>query len=120
MKMQHMWVWVILTFANPAFAGGSGGVCEKPNVLVVLDYSGSMNQNNKWNQAVIAVNQLATTFERSMQLGLMLFPQGGECRVEYQQAVVSPCSPDNARGFKTSYSESAILPEAITPPSGAL
>ena len=94
------WAFMVCALASYAHAGGSGGVCEKPNVLVVLDYSGSMNQANKWNQAVNAVNQLATTFDRSMQLGLMLFPQGGECRVEYQQAVVSPCSPDNAGGIQ--------------------
>ena len=76
---------IIMT--SNARAGGSSGACEQPNMLVVLDYSGSMNEFNKWGQAVNAVNQLANVFQRTMRIGLMLFPWNGTCSVDHQRAV---------------------------------
>ena len=66
---------------SPAVAGGNAGFCEEPNVIIALDHSGSMLEDNKWNQAVNAMNLLAGNFQDSMRIGLMLFPWNGRCSV---------------------------------------
>ncbi|MBV72234.1 MAG: hypothetical protein CMH52_12990, partial [Myxococcales bacterium] len=99
-------------------AGGSSGACEQPNILVVLDYSGSMNQYNKWNQAVNAINQLVNIFERSMRIGLMLFPWNGECSVNHNQAVRTPCLPDNAANVSNQLRGAGSPPRGHNTPIG--
>ncbi len=108
----------IIALAGTAQAGGSSGVCEEPNVLVVLDYSGSMNEHNKWNQAVNAVNQLSATFERSMRLGLMLFPWLSECGVNFNQAVRTPCLPENAANMQNQLLGAGNPPRSFNTPIG--
>ena len=79
-----------------AFVGGSekpaqaGGDCvgdeacsfKKPNLLIVLDYSSSMNEDfqpgqTRWEAAVEAIGNIVTTdngfFDESMHLGLLRF-----------------------------------------------
>ncbi|MEE2755973.1 MAG: vWA domain-containing protein [Myxococcota bacterium] len=101
-----------------ARAGGSSGACEQPNILVVLDYSGSMNQYNKWSQAVNAINQLVNIFERSMRIGLMLFPWNGECSVNHNQAVRTPCLPDNAGNVSNQLRGAGSPPRGHNTPIG--
>ncbi|MCG3174078.1 MAG: hypothetical protein GMKNLPBB_02298 [Myxococcota bacterium] len=48
--------------------------CEEPNLLIVLDKSGSMNDDNKWELAKAAVARLTQAFESKVRFGLMLFP----------------------------------------------
>ena len=38
-------------------------MCEEPNIMIVLDRSGSMRDSNKWNQAVGAIDGLQLIFE---------------------------------------------------------
>ena len=73
-----------------ALAGGGNAVCEEPNVMVLLDYSGSMRDNGKWTTAVSAVNQLTNIFGSTMRIGLTLFPFGGDCSVNGSNTVF-PC-----------------------------
>ncbi|MBT9556794.1 MAG: VWA domain-containing protein [Myxococcales bacterium] len=61
-----------------------------PNVLIVLDRSGSMNETisgkSKWSIAKTAIANLTTNFGSEVRFGLMLYPgtnksgtQGGDC-----------------------------------------
>ena len=85
---------------SAAHAGGGNAQCEEPNAMIVLDFSGSMNEFNKWGQAVNAINRLAAIFERTLRLGLMLFPWNGRCTVERNQAVLVSCWPNNAAAIQ--------------------
>jgi MYXO-CTERM domain-containing protein len=63
--------------------------------MFVLDKSSSMthpleggNDTPKWNVAKDALNSMTTEYERTMQLGLNVFPAAGECSAG--EAVVAP------------------------------
>jgi von Willebrand factor type A domain len=72
----------------PPIIKGSPGTCTNgtPDVLIVLDRSGSMATGSgglsKWGQATSAVNTLVATYQGQARFGLLLFPlypQGGPC-----------------------------------------
>lgn len=84
------WIYVVLTCLTLCFhlsvsltstAIAQGVDCESPNILFVLDYSGSMNDNNKWDQAIDALNQVTVAFDNRLRFGLMHFPTDGNCAV---------------------------------------
>lgn len=72
---------------KPAVAGAdcpSGGDCtfKKPNLLIVLDYSSSMNEDfqpgqTRWEAAIEAIDNIITTdngfFDESMHIGLLRY-----------------------------------------------
>ena len=76
------------------------GACEEPNVLIVLDRSGSMREGQKWQQATDAVVQLTRSFEHRIRFGLMVFPWNGECRVRGDEALRAPVAPLNAQDIQ--------------------
>jgi hypothetical protein len=47
--------------------------CEKPNLLYILDKSGSMNNNSKWANAKAGVVNNAKTYENRIRFGLETF-----------------------------------------------
>lgn len=53
----------------------------EPNVLIILDKSGSMDNDNKWTQATDALDSVATNLANDIRFGLALFPglSGDEC-----------------------------------------
>lgn len=68
--------------------GPSGGVCdcidsplatEAPNFYFVLDRSGSMNVDNKWETARLAVGGLINTIGRRAKYGAAVFPGDSTC-----------------------------------------
>lgn len=75
-------------------------ICEQPNVLFVLDYSGSMNENNKWSQAVDSLNQVTVAFDARLRFGIMHFPTDGNCGVN--GAIWSPVQPNGGGGVRQS------------------
>jgi Mg-chelatase subunit ChlD len=70
-------------------SGGQDGVCEEfglatslgvPDMLIVLDRSGSMGRGvDRWTPSVNAVGTLTSTFSDSVRFGLMLFPGDDLC-----------------------------------------
>ncbi len=50
-----------------------------PNVLIVLDRSGSMQDNGKWGAAQSAVGSLVQSYGQSINFGLTLFPNNNSC-----------------------------------------
>ena len=49
---------------------------DKPDILIVLDRSQSMSQNNKWQEATAALDQLAAAMATELRLGLEIFSGG--------------------------------------------
>ena len=86
---------ISIGLTTSAFAGGGNVVCEEPNVMILLDYSGSMRDDGKWTQAVSAVNQLTNIFGNTMRIGLTLFPFGSDCGVNSSNTVF-PCQLNSA------------------------
>ncbi|MHC4837004.1 MAG: vWA domain-containing protein [Planctomycetota bacterium] len=71
-------------------------VCEEPNVLLVLDKSGSMEEADKWGQAGDAISAVVDRFAGRMRFGLMVFPLGDVCEVDWRNgALRAPIAPLN-------------------------
>ena len=66
--------------------GGSDNICEEvavradratPDMLIVLDKSGSMGQEGRWRPSQNAVKAITSELEDSIRFGLMMFPGDG-------------------------------------------
>ena len=74
----------VALLASLVAAPAAGQQCEMPNMMIVLDRSGSMGPtcnppNTKWADAVNAVNYILGNFAGSLRFGLTLFPSDGGC-----------------------------------------
>jgi Mg-chelatase subunit ChlD len=77
-------------------------VCEEPNVVIILDRSGSMLEGNKWGQALNAVRRLTSGFEDRIRFGLLVFPFNGQCSVWLDDgALRAPVLPRNSDNIMT-------------------
>ncbi|TNE47835.1 MAG: VWA domain-containing protein [Deltaproteobacteria bacterium] len=64
----------VLTAAAIVFVSqGVEAFCGEPNVLIVLDRSGSMNSANKWTQAKTAINTVMSNKTLKVRYGLVTF-----------------------------------------------
>ncbi len=64
-----------------------------PNIMIVLDRSGSMRDQNgktKWTDAKNAVSQITSQFSQEAQFGLLMFPTPGQGNCDVTQAQVLP------------------------------
>lgn len=63
-----------------------------PNVLIVLDKSGSMGSGagSKWETAKTAINNLLTTYDGAIQFGLSLYPSDSSCGTGTVNVAVGP------------------------------
>jgi hypothetical protein len=82
-----------------------------PNVLVVLDRSLSMNQNNKWTDAKAALNSFSNNLSSQLRLGLALF--AGEKSMCATPDLVLKIGNYTATQFQASYSKKN--PSGATP-----
>ncbi|MCG3173625.1 MAG: hypothetical protein GMKNLPBB_01824 [Myxococcota bacterium] len=71
--------------------------CEAPNMMIVLDKSGSMGDSNKWNDAVAAVDT-ALNAGPTVRWGLILFDSAVSTKVL--------CAPNTAGAVRSSLSSS--------------
>jgi len=53
--------------------------CDRPNMLIILDKSGSMGDNSKWTQAKAAIQYLFNNYGPQIRWGLMLFAHDSNC-----------------------------------------
>ena len=74
-----------LCAARPAAAQLCG---DKPDMLIVLDRSGSMQTGSKWTQAKNAINTVVTANAGAIRFGLLMFPYPDYCSVYGVQVAV--------------------------------
>lgn len=67
--------------------------CEQPNALIILDRSGSMSENNKWQTAVSAIHDLTLAYDAAVRFGLTYFPSSGSCGVN--NSLLQGVAPNN-------------------------
>lgn len=112
-------VWGGLTGPFPPPMTGSSGCKQSdnpPDILIVLDRSGSMNGTpSKWSQASNAVNTLVSTFEGEIRFGLMLFPGGSSCG---GGTVTVPIGDSTSSAIAAMLS--SVVPMGDTPIAGSL
>lgn len=62
-----------------------------PDMLIVLDRSGSMNENNRWNASVSALKSVTERLQSSIRFGLMAFP-GAAMTTSQPTQTIDPCA----------------------------
>lgn len=73
---------LVLVFPNTVAQAQN---CDPPQLLIVVDKSSSMNDvpagstSSKWVIATQAIGTLATNYESTIDLGLMVFPSPSQC-----------------------------------------
>ena len=87
----------------------AGGSCKRPRVMIVLDKSSSMNSalpggQSKWAAAKSALSTILTTYQATIDFGLLVFPSPAYCA---PGSVKVGIGPKNA---------TAIMGQLITPP----
>ncbi|MFL5304388.1 MAG: vWA domain-containing protein [Polyangia bacterium] len=109
-------------------AGRGGGVACKPDVLLIQDRSGSMNEdengvacnrgcvNSKWSYLTTAVNHVVVSNEGSVNWGLKYFPDDNACGASMPPAVA--VGPMNAATVAASIA--ATAPGGDTPTRDAI
>ncbi|MCA9546860.1 MAG: VWA domain-containing protein, partial [Myxococcales bacterium] len=110
----------LLALAAPSPALAQANQCEEPNVLIALDRSGSMLENQKWEQAVDAVTALTRTFEFRIRFGLLVFPWNGRCSVNSPEAILSGVAPLNGPGIRDQLARARPQESNKTPIGGAI
>lgn len=90
---------------------------SSPNVLVILDKSGSMDNDNKWTEATAALDSVATNLADDLRMGLALFPglSGDECA---EPTLVLPMGDHTTMEIQASYASES--PGGRTPMTRAL
>ena len=86
-----------------------------PEMLIVLDRSGSMAQANKWAEAKSAVNTLTSTYAGTVNFGLLMFPFWDSCNVSGPQVATGSNTQAAIASTMSSY-----LPTGMTPMGAAL
>ena len=93
--------------------------CETPDVLLLLDRSGSMLDDDKWGQATNAVTEVFVPYFDTLRFGLMTFPTSGSCGVTDNDLAIS-IGEANASRLDEVYASSTPTDEALTPLSEAI
>ncbi|MCG3173624.1 MAG: hypothetical protein GMKNLPBB_01823 [Myxococcota bacterium] len=91
--------------------------CEKPNMLIVLDRSGSMNDYGKWDAARNAIYSLMGSHGAKIRWGLSMFPIG---RSNCSTGQIDVDVGDNSSGAISSLLRSTSANGGGTPIGGAL
>lgn len=88
--------WLAAAVVAPLAAHGNP-LCKAPRVLVLLDKSSSMTETvgakSKWSIATEALTTVLTTYQQTIDFGLMIFPDPNQCS---PGKVLVPVGPNNA------------------------
>lgn len=99
--------------------GETTGACETPNVLILLDRSGSMLDDDKWGQAKQAIEQGVIPFLDRLRFGLIAFPWGTGCGVPDESLRV-PIGEATVENLTNVFVEALPIDEALTPLADAI
>jgi hypothetical protein len=93
----------------------------EPNVMLVLDRSGSMGQTiasnsstSKWDDLKSAVTSLVTGYDSQMRLGASLFSADGDCAPGNIDVSLAPAAGQTVLGKLANYSPKGNTPTATT------
>ena len=99
-------------------AGGTPAIddsrCETPNVLLLLDRSGSMLNDMKWEQATSAVNDVFVPYFDTLRFGMLTFPTEGACGVIENPLAISMGEAADA-DLASIFDEALPIDIALTP-----
>ena len=104
-------------FGGEMFGGESPpemSQCEAPDVLLLLDRSGSMLDDDKWGQATRAISDVFVSYFDVLRFGLMTFPTAGSCGVTEGDLAISIGETQNVN-LDEIYSAAQPTDEALTP-----
>jgi hypothetical protein len=104
---------------NVAWSQVTVGQCETPNVLLLLDRSGSMLDDNKWMQAQEAIEGVFFQFIDQLRFGVLFFPWMDACGVG-ADAYRIPFGTFSEESASVAFSEATPERTALTPLAGAL
>ena len=79
-------------------AQAQGVQCEQPNALIILDRSGSMSDDNKWDNAVDAIHDLTLAYDAAVRFGLSYFPSSGSCGTN--NSILEGVGPNNGGSIR--------------------
>lgn len=94
-------------------------MCETPDILLLLDRSGSMLDDNKWGQATNAISDVFVPYFETLRFGLMTFPSSGSCGVTEGELAIQIGEASGSR-LEEVYQSSTPTDEALTPLSEAI
>jgi len=95
------------------------GLCETPNVMILLDRSGSMLDDDKWGQAQAAIEQGIVPFLERLRFGLTAFPWDNACGVP-PEAVRVPIGEASAENLAQVFVDAEPVDTALTPLADAI
>ena len=93
--------------------------CNEPNILLIVDHSGSMDDDRKWEQAIDALELLTFGFADNLRFGLMFFPSRGQCGIDLATGLLNPILPNNGDAIRGSL-RGLRRPEGRTPLESSL
>ena len=93
--------------------------CEAPDVLLLLDRSGSMLDDDKWGQSTRAVSDVFVPYFDILRFGLMTFPTTGSCGVTEGDLAISIGETQNAN-LDEIFRTAQPTDDALTPLSEAI
>jgi len=80
---QQYLFFIVLLFSLLIFVSSSAdALCEKSNILIVLDRSGSMKNANKWNNAIKSLTSITKNFRDRLRFGLITFSNDANIEVK--------------------------------------
>ena len=110
---------IITALAFGSTASAQGVQCEQPNALIILDRSGSMSEDNKWDNAVNAIEQLTLAYDSAVRFGLSYFPTDGRCSTNNN--VLQGVAPNNGANIRRSLDQIGDpRSQGATPLAGAI
>ncbi|MBI3178609.1 MAG: VWA domain-containing protein, partial [Deltaproteobacteria bacterium] len=89
----------------------------KPNMLIILDASGSMTTGTptRWDASVTAIKEIVAAYGHAIRFGLSVFPSDGDCGAGQ---IDVPVSDTSAGAISTVLDANA--PTGMTPIAGSL
>ncbi len=100
---RSFWVAFFTMVASIFSTPSAYAVCDAPDVLIVLDKSGSMGGNGKWSSAVNAIRRITNSYKGKLRFGLETFDNGA--RIVYG---INYCIKDGVSGRCVSNLQSAL------------
>ncbi len=85
-RWRAVWFVSVLAFAG-MFSAKAFAFCDPPNILIILDKSGSMLNNNKWTDAKTALKSVTNTYSTQVRFGLVSFSDAGSVDAPLPTAV---------------------------------